>query len=112
MTTETLSWMQEASCKGKTELFFFAPEESAAVRRKREYTAKAICRQCSVMLACREYARNNGELGVWGGETEEERYSSGHLNNVAVNRLYKRSKTILKVDKTVVEVNIIENSTN
>ena len=101
--------MSEAGCKGKTELFFFAPEESAAVRRKREYTAKAICRQCAVMFQCRAYARQNNELGVWGGETEEERYSSGYLNSAVVNRLYKRRKTILKVDKAIVEVNIVKN---
>lgn len=104
--------MTDAGCKGKTELFFFAPEEPMSVRRKREYTAKAICRQCSVMTQCREYARKNGELGVWGGETEQERFDSGHLRHVAVNRLYKRRSASVKVDKTIVKINVIENSSN
>lgn len=36
-----------------------------------------ICNTCPVILDCRAYARANPEYGVWGGETEDERYEQG-----------------------------------
>lgn len=33
---------------------------------------------CPILDACRNYARINGEWGVWGGETEAERRAAGY----------------------------------
>lgn len=33
---------------------------------------------CPILMACRNYARRNGEWGIWGGETEEERRAAGY----------------------------------
>ena len=87
-----LEWMAQASCKNKTKLFFLNGTETAAEKRKLTYSAKAICRSCPVILDCRDYARANNELGIWGGETEEERFMAGYLNNPAVNKRLARMR--------------------
>lgn len=68
------SWMDKASCKGLTHIFFgkYAERPQATVRR--EARAKSICSQCSVFKQCRQYARDNMELGYWAGENEFDRY--------------------------------------
>lgn len=91
-----LEWMLQASCKNKTKLFFPSGNETAAERRKLTYSAKAICRACPVVDECREYARSNNELGIWGGETEEERFLAGYLNNPAVNKRLARMRRRLE----------------
>jgi len=41
---------------------------------RRESAAKAVCRECPAMLACRQFALTQGEVyGVWGGLGEQER---------------------------------------
>jgi WhiB family transcriptional regulator, redox-sensing transcriptional regulator len=64
----SLSWRQHAACRGvDPEIFYPASEEEADV-------AKSICAQCSVRVACIEFALANREReGVWGGATEKER---------------------------------------
>jgi hypothetical protein len=41
------------------------------------------------MLECRQYARENDELGIWGGETEDQRYRLGYLNDPFMRRKYR-----------------------
>ena len=48
------------------------------------------------MYQCRQYARENSELGVWGGETEDERYNAGFLKDANVSR---RNKQRVKREK-------------
>lgn len=69
-----VSWMDKASCKGLTHIFFgkYAERPQATVRR--EARAKSICSQCPVFKQCRQYARDNMELGYWAGENEFDRY--------------------------------------
>jgi WhiB family redox-sensing transcriptional regulator len=64
----SLSWRQNAACRGvDPEIFYPASDEEADV-------AKAICAQCAVRQTCLEYALANRERdGVWGGATERER---------------------------------------
>jgi hypothetical protein len=88
--------MSEAICKGKTSLFFMPYKETVKQRRKREAAAKLICTQCPVMHKCRSHARDANELGIWGGETEEERYFSGNLDNPVTNKYYARRARIEK----------------
>ncbi len=66
--------MDNASCKGLTDIFFgkYAERPQATVRR--EARAKSICDKCPVFDRCREYARANLEVGYWAGENEYDRY--------------------------------------
>ena len=91
-----IEWMNEANCKKKTNLFYIALDETATQRRKREALAKAICKSCSVIGPCRDYARANNELGIWGGETEEERFFGGYLNSPVVNKRLARMRRRLE----------------
>ncbi|MDN5797765.1 MAG: WhiB family transcriptional regulator [Intrasporangium sp.] len=44
------------------------------VRGKAQHDAKAICKECPVVLQClAEALDNRTEFGVWGGMTERER---------------------------------------
>jgi WhiB family redox-sensing transcriptional regulator len=65
-----------ARCRGADAELFFGPPgmETRVERMRRESTAKAMCRDCPAVLACRTYALEQGEVyGVWGGLGEQER---------------------------------------
>jgi WhiB family redox-sensing transcriptional regulator len=65
-----------ARCHGADPELFFGPPgiELRVDRQRRESEAKALCRECPAMLACREHAlRHNEVYGVWGGLGEQER---------------------------------------
>jgi WhiB family redox-sensing transcriptional regulator len=85
-----LKWASKAQCIGNTEIFFGVTREKTHIRRMREAAAIAICNQCSVMAECRQFARDNSELGVWGAETEDERYAAGFLLDPDVARRNRR----------------------
>jgi WhiB family transcriptional regulator, redox-sensing transcriptional regulator len=66
----------DARCHGADAELFFGPPgiEPRGERMRRETAAKAVCRECPAMLACRQYALDQGEVyGVWGGLGEQER---------------------------------------
>jgi WhiB family transcriptional regulator, redox-sensing transcriptional regulator len=64
---EDLGWHEDAACAEiGTDMFF--PEKGGATR-----PAKRICRSCGVRPECLAYALRNGERGIWGGTSEEER---------------------------------------
>lgn len=71
-------WMDHASCKGRTTLFFGNAGERPERRVRREAAARAMCAACPVSIECRDMARANRENGFWGGENEEERAAAGH----------------------------------
>lgn len=71
------SWIEKAACKGSSHLFYSDFSERPARRLKREKAAKSICQACPVIQECRRYAHANPEYGIWGGETEEERFLQG-----------------------------------
>jgi len=65
-----------ARCRGADAELFFGPtgSESRVERLRRENAAKAMCRDCPALLACRSHALDHGEVyGVWGGLGEQER---------------------------------------
>lgn len=70
-------WMKDGACRGKSELFFAPFAERPEARVRREAKARMICQACAAVVACRNYARENRELGFWGGESEAERASAG-----------------------------------
>jgi WhiB family redox-sensing transcriptional regulator len=71
-------WMDGAACKGMTHLFFPTPAERPQTRERREDAAREICESCNVRLVCRDFARDNHEYGLWGGESEDERHTAGY----------------------------------
>lgn len=58
------SWMVDAACRGRTDLFF--PKAGGTLSA----VAKAICAGCPVQAACGEYAGALPETpnGMWGGK--------------------------------------------
>ncbi len=74
----TDDWMEHANCKGKTALFFPPRALRPQARVRREAQARLLCQACTVMTACRTWARENREYGFWGGESEEERHLAGY----------------------------------
>lgn len=62
-----MTWQEHAACIGKPQAWFFpgAPDSRGA--------ADAVCPNCPVRVDCLEWALENGERGVWGGTSEEER---------------------------------------
>ncbi|HXH56041.1 WhiB family transcriptional regulator [Iamia sp.] len=73
------SWMDEAICRGHTQLFFAPHAERPPARLRREAAARQVCMRCPVRLECRDHARENLEYGLWGGESEGERADAGYV---------------------------------
>lgn len=71
-------WMSDAACKGMTHLFFPTPAERPQTRERREEAAREVCATCPVMVTCRDFARDQHEYGLWGGESEDERHGAGY----------------------------------
>ena len=71
------AWMEHGRCVGESDLFFAPFAERPEARVRREARARSICDKCVALLACRDYARRNRELGFWGGESESERAEAG-----------------------------------
>ena len=65
--TPAWEWTERAACHGAVSINFF-PEKNESPN-----PAKAVCKECPVMLSCRGYAIRAGELGIWGGMTTRER---------------------------------------
>lgn len=86
MTQKNTSWLAEAICGGHTDLFFDGPRETAKQKRDREARARVICGQCPVKEDCKQHGRDNEEHGIWGGETEHERFLAGYLNDPVLKR--------------------------
>lgn len=75
---EDQSWAKGAECRGLSSIFFAPPAERPQAREQREEAARGVCKQCSVLAECRDFARKNREYGFWGGESEEERHAAGY----------------------------------
>jgi WhiB family redox-sensing transcriptional regulator len=73
--SENWEWQLLGSCRGVDSELFFHPEGERGPRRaNREAAAKAVCRTCPVVAACRAHALAVREpYGVWGGLAEHER---------------------------------------
>jgi hypothetical protein len=56
---------------------FFFPEEPDPKSKKIVIDiAKSVCELCPVRAKCLDYAMSTRVVGIWGGTTPEERYSS------------------------------------
>lgn len=66
-TEPARSWLAHAPCKADAELMFATTDHD--IER-----AKAVCRGCTVIEQCRQWALDNREtFGTWGGLSERER---------------------------------------
>ena len=71
-----VTWRVQAACRGDNAVWFFPPAHFERKDEKdfRENHARALCRVCPVLDACREYALTVQEPhGIWGGLNELER---------------------------------------
>ncbi|MCB4207770.1 WhiB family transcriptional regulator [Arthrobacter sp. UM1] len=68
-----MDWRSKAACLDKDpELFFPVGNTGPALLQIEE--AKAVCRTCTVMDTCLQWALESGQdSGVWGGLSEDER---------------------------------------
>lgn len=74
---QDLSWMRSAACIDQ-EGFYPVENEGAYSRTARVMKARSLCFACDVRASCLEYATKNKEaLGIWGGQTVEERKANG-----------------------------------
>ena len=101
MYQSPFAWYENAVCKGYSFLFYPKDAERPQARDRREQKAKTLCAVCPVLNSCKEYARQNGEFGVWGGENEEERFLAGyklpkHAGPHSARKLKRQRKTILE----------------
>jgi WhiB family redox-sensing transcriptional regulator len=78
MRSPRRDWTAEASCKGRTNLFFGLAGERPERRARREDRARRVCEGCPALEPCRSWARHHGENGFWGGESEEQRAAAGY----------------------------------
>ncbi len=74
---QEMRWMDDVLCRGKSDLFFAPFAERPEARVRREVRAAELCAACPTMDSCKEHARDNRELGFWGGESEAERATAG-----------------------------------
>ena len=72
-----MAWMSDGLCRGESDLFFAPFAERPEARVRREAHARDLCSHCLSVDPCRQYARDNRELGFWGAESEAERATAG-----------------------------------
>jgi len=87
-----LAWTADASCQGRSELFFAPAGERPEARVLREGQARSVCRACPVARECRDWAREHREYGFWGGESEEDRAAAGFRVDMPVGRVARYPK--------------------
>lgn len=76
-----MAWQDFANCRGADPDLFF-PERGASTRQ-----AKSICRECSVMEECLEFAIVSSEkFGIWGAMSERERRKIRRERQITIRR--------------------------
>lgn len=88
------AWADDAACKGRLDLFYAPHAERPAARARRESEGRRLCSACPVQGPCRADARSGRELGLWGGETEEERSEAGFPPTMAPRSVVRRPHTL------------------
>lgn len=74
---QRIGWQERGSCQqADPDLFFHPYGERDPSRSRRDAAAVEVCRTCPVVQQCLAYARATAQpYGVWGGETEDERWA-------------------------------------
>lgn len=76
------------ACKGMDTILFVGPDgEMRADREFRETEAKSICRGCSLISECLDWAVSNVEVGIWGATNDDDRKAIRTGRQVKVNGL-------------------------
>ena len=76
-----MAWQDFANCRGADPDLFF-PKRGASTRQ-----AKSICRECSVMEECLEFAIVSSEkFGIWGAMSERERRKIRRERQITIRR--------------------------
>jgi len=79
-----VEWSKNAACQGAEPEQFF-PVGTGGASMREINAAKAVCRRCSVIDECRDFAfQTRQPFGVWGGTDEEERRALWAGERVAV----------------------------
>ena len=79
MDTRTLTWMDDAACRGDRSGNWFPDRAVDDGRRDQDLPADVVralkvCSRCPVLEPCREYALDRNEKqGIWGGMTTGDR---------------------------------------
>jgi WhiB family redox-sensing transcriptional regulator len=87
-------WADQAACKGRLDLFYAPHAERPQARVRREAEGRRVCGTCPVRDSCRQHARSHLELGLWGGETEDERRAAGYPPTAAPTVPVRRPQRI------------------
>ena len=87
-------WTGNAACRGRLDLFYAPHGERPPARVRREAEGRRVCGACTVRAHCQSYARDHLELGLWGGETEEERAAAGYPPSAAPTLVMRRPLTV------------------
>jgi len=70
LTNQQFEWMDEAACKGMTDMFFPEQGDSDGTVAK----AKLVCSTCIVKDDCLQFAVDNSFIyGIWGGMSARQR---------------------------------------
>jgi len=93
------TWMDFSLCRGQSHLFFPPPHIVGKKRAALQKQALEICAKCPVSEPCRDYGVMTQSLGIWGGETEEQRGERGLPVSIDVQRRIKRQE---EKEKTVI----------
>jgi WhiB family transcriptional regulator, redox-sensing transcriptional regulator len=67
-------WMPRGACQGEDPELFF-PIAATGPALAQVLAAKAVCFRCAVRAACLSYAIATGQVGIWGGTTQDERHA-------------------------------------
>ncbi|MFJ3714374.1 WhiB family transcriptional regulator [Streptomyces sp. NPDC090057] len=85
-------WRDQAACVGEDPEVFFPLADFSAPGAEASL-ARAICRRCPVIIACRTWAIEQGEDdGIWGATTAVQRRAIRRASPQAGSRDRRRSR--------------------
>ena len=85
---DRMDWRHKAACRDEDPELFFPIGNTGPALGQIE-AAKAICRVCTVVNECLQWAIETGQdSGVWGGLSEDERRALGRNPAVANSASY------------------------
>jgi WhiB family transcriptional regulator, redox-sensing transcriptional regulator len=90
-------WRDRGRCLGRSDLFFAAPAERPQARERRERVATMLCSGCTVRRECRDFGREHGEYGFWGGENESARVAAGFYLAAPLGIRRQRPQSVTQV---------------
>ncbi|MEV7080867.1 WhiB family transcriptional regulator [Streptomyces sp. NPDC093516] len=87
------NWQAQSACRGEDpELFFPIGDTGPALAQIEE--AKDVCRYCTVIEHCLQWALEAREVhGIWGATTEAERRRLHRLGRPAESRVTQTEQT-------------------